>query len=386
MIYSVAINNFKSLVDFRMDLGKFTCLVGLNGSGKSTVLQALDFLGNLMLDDLDMNRWLASRRWKASDMLSKTGGARFRRNTIHFEVEMTVGEASIRWNGGFNCAESFLRCTLETIGTLDGVSLLRVRDGRYSLGDDTFRTIDFKYHGSILSRLKETALKSFPLLQAVRKQISSIQSLDLLSPSQMKERARERSQVGLGGEGLAAYISSFSDGERCELVDRVRKLYPLLEAVEIVSLRSGWKDLVFSETYSGSLVSGARHINDGLLRLVAILAHLVKGERFLLFDEIENGINPEIIEELMQQLIEARQQVLITTHSPMILNWLDDETARRSIVLLYRNDSGHTRSMRFFDLPGASEKLGVLGPGEVFLDTYLGEAVAHQIESAKSEE
>ena len=384
MILSVAVKNFKSLVDFRLDFEKFTCLVGLNGAGKSTMLQALDFLGNLMLEDVDVNRWLASRRWKASDMLSRTGQEKYRR-TIHFEVEMNVGETSIRWSGGFNCTEPYLRCTSETVETLAGEPLLRVLDGQYSLGDDAYRKIDFKYQGSVLSRLKMTLLKSYPLLLAVRDQVASIQSLDLLSPSQMKERARERAQVGLGGEGLAAYIFNFSDDERHELTDRLRRLYPLFESMEIVSMRSGWKDLEFLERYGGGLVSGARHINDGLLRLVAILAHLVKGERFLLFDEIENGINPEIIGELMRQLVEARQQVVVTTHSPMILNWLDDETARRSVVLLYRNERGHTRSMRFFDLPDASKKLGVLGPGEVFLDTYLGEAVA-SLESNESVE
>ncbi len=335
-----------------------------------------------MLEDVDVNRWLASRRWKASDMLSRIGQKNYRR-TIHFEVEMSIGEDSIRWSGGFNCTEPYLRCTSETVETLDGAPLLRVLDGRYSLGDEAYRKIDFKYQGSVLSRLKRTLLKSYPLLLAVREQVASIQSLDLLSPSQMKERARERAQVGLGGEGLAAYIFSFSDDERRELTDRLQRLYPLFESMEIVSMRSGWKDLEFLERYGGGLVSGARHINDGLLRLVAILAHLVKGERFLLFDEIENGVNPEIIEELMRQLVEARQQVVVTTHSPMILNWLDDETARRSVVLLYRNERGHTRSMRFFDLPDASKKLGVLGPGEVFLDTYLGEAVA-SLESIKS--
>lgn len=382
MILSVAVKNFKSLVDFRLDFEKFTCLVGLNGAGKSTVLQALDFLGNLMLEDVDVNRWLASRRWKASDMLSRSGQEKYRR-TIQFEVEMNVGETSVRWSGGFNCTEPYLRCTSETVETLAGEPLLRVLDGQYSLGDEAYRKIDFKYQGSVLSRLKKTLLKSFPLLLAVREQVASIQSLDLLSPSQMKERARERAQVGLGGEGLAAYIFNFSDDERHELTDRLRRLYPLFESMEIVSMRSGWKDLEFLERYGGGLVSGARHINDGLLRLVAILAHLVKGERFLLFDEIENGINPEIIGELMRQLVEARQQVVVTTHSPMILNWLDDETAKRSVVLLYRNEHGHTRSMRFFDLPDASKKLGVLGPGEVFLDTYLGEAVA-SLESTES--
>lgn len=41
-----------SLVDFSLPmpphaLGRFVCLIGLNGAGKSTVLQALDFLGTL---------------------------------------------------------------------------------------------------------------------------------------------------------------------------------------------------------------------------------------------------------------------------------------------------------------------------------------------------
>ena len=41
VIRSFYIDNFKSLVDFRLppaphQLGAFTCLVGLNGAGKST--------------------------------------------------------------------------------------------------------------------------------------------------------------------------------------------------------------------------------------------------------------------------------------------------------------------------------------------------------------
>ena len=39
---SITANNFKSLIDFRLDLADFTCLIGLNGSGKSTVLQLID--------------------------------------------------------------------------------------------------------------------------------------------------------------------------------------------------------------------------------------------------------------------------------------------------------------------------------------------------------
>ena len=43
-IQSIEASDFKSLVDFRLRLAKYSCLIGLNGVGKSTVLQFIDFL------------------------------------------------------------------------------------------------------------------------------------------------------------------------------------------------------------------------------------------------------------------------------------------------------------------------------------------------------
>jgi predicted ATPase len=135
---------------------------------------------------------------------------------------------------------------------------------------------------------------------------------------------------------------------------------------------SGWKDIEITEDFSGhKLRSKARHINDGLLRLMAILSQLQSANDFLLFDEIENGINPEIIAFLVKTLVETEHQVLVTTHSPLILNYLDDEIAKAGLVMLYKNNAGHTRAVRLFDLPAMAEKLTVMGPGEVFADTDL---------------
>jgi len=52
MITSIWIDNFKSLVDFKIELAKFNCVVGLNGAGKSTLLHALDFISQLMVGDI----------------------------------------------------------------------------------------------------------------------------------------------------------------------------------------------------------------------------------------------------------------------------------------------------------------------------------------------
>ena len=115
----------------------------------------------------------------------------------------------------------------------------------------------------------------------------------------------------------------------------------------------------------------ARHINDGLLRLLTILAQTQTAHSFLLFDEIENGVNPELVEKLVNVLLNAPQQVLVTTHSPMILNYLPDDVARESVMLIYRTPKGYTQATPFFTIPAIARKLGLLGPGEAFVDTDL---------------
>jgi len=65
------------------------------------------------------------------------------------------------------------------------------------------------------------------------------------------------------------------------------------------------------------------------------------------------------------------KQVIVTTHSPVILNFLEDAVAREGVMLLYKTDEGETEARRYFDLPETSHKLRGLGPGEVFVDTDL---------------
>jgi len=62
---------------------------------------------------------------------------------------------------------------------------------------------------------------------------------------------------------------------------------------------------------------------------------------------------------------------MVTTHSPMILNYLPDDVAKESVILLYKTRQGITRCKRYFDIPATAHKLKALAPGEVFVDTDL---------------
>ena len=159
----------------------------------------------------------------------------------------------------------------------------------------------------------------------------------------------------------------------------MHSFYPQFKELTVKSLKSGLRQLEFEESFGCGSSTDANHINDGMLRVLAIIAQAHTDHSFLLFDEIENGINPALVPKLMEYLVnltrDGRKQVMVTTHSPVILNYLDDEVAKEGVILLYKKQDGKTRSIRYFDIPENARKLKSLGPGEVFVDTDLTELV-----------
>lgn len=361
MIKSIWVDNFKSLVNFNIELAKFNCVVGLNGAGKSTLLQALDFVSQLMLGDVE--EWLKTRHWESSDLNSKLT----KKSNIDFKVKLDIEGRAVVWSGSFN--RSSLSCTKEQI-TDDGEKIFSVEDAGYTFGGRR-HDIVFDYQGSLLSRLKDN--QQGTTLRGVKELILNIRSLDLISPELLRSQTRSaKGKLGLGGEKLSAFIHESGIEAKSRLRQTLAEVYPQLDSIVTKSLRSGWKQLEVNEHYGDrKLTSTARHVNDGMLRLMAILLQLDIGNAFLLFDEIENGINPELIEYLIDHLVGTSDQVLVTTHSPMILNFMEDEVAKKGVHYLYKTEEGFTRSIKLFDIPSMAKKLQFMGPGEAFIDTDL---------------
>jgi len=388
MITRLHIENFKSLVDFYLPdpnhkLGNFVCLIGMNGSGKSTVLQALDFLAQMFHGR--MSEWCERRDWDPKDLASRIpmiqewivrDGRKILRPSripamISFEVDFDFDGREVSWIGRFN--RSTLRCTSEDI-MVSGESkpifthsegFLQVNPGKAD--HYTRETKGLIYEGSVLSvfEIEEELPKRIKAL------MMGLKSLELLAPQAMRRRSRKGEDIGYGGEKLAAFLDRIPQKEWEHLNETIRGFFPTLENLWVSNVRGGWKRVTSTEKHGVKCNITAAHMNDGTLRVLAILAQAYSTHPVLLFDEIENGINPEIVEKLVDFLVGMKKQVIVTTHSPMILNYLEDRVARESVFLLYRDDAGWTRATRFFDLPETNSKLRALGPGEVFVDTNL---------------
>jgi len=98
----------------------------------------------------------------------------------------------------------------------------------------------------------------------------------------------------------------------------------------------------------------------------------------LLFDEIENGFNPSIIKEIVNLLLQTEKQILVTTHSPEVLQYIPDDLAQQAVKFIYKDKKGATLSADFFNDEETNKKLRALSPGEVFLDVDL-ESLAKRI-------
>ncbi len=386
-LHSCQINNFKSLDKFRLDFSKFTCLIGLNSSGKSTILQAVDFISQQMRGD--MSGWLSSRNWEADELNSKVTS----QNYIKIILLFFYNEEFYAWTFMFDT--TLKRSARESIKLITDFkdrskdkTIFKVEDSKFEIdknGDMKNGDIIQEYEGSFLAKLKHGLLPE--VIIEFRKYLQNIYSLDLLSPRELRKESKDSLTLGLSGDNLSSFLNTFDDTQKQNILKNLQKCYPNIEDYNIESTANGYYRLEISEKFKGKTVTNeAKYLNDGVLRLIAIFAQLETPKSFLLFDEIENGINSELIEFIMDILIASKHQIIVTTHSPMILNYIEDDIAKKSVKYIYKTKEGLTQSIPFFDIPSMAEKLEYIGAGSAYVDTNLEELIEEIEEVKKSEE
>lgn len=370
MLKHLTITNFKSLMDTKIKLEKNTFLIGLNGSGKTTILQSIDFLSAIAKGMV--SQWLKTRGWERTELTFSGKNKKL----IEYQIEFQLSEdRHYKWQFSFN--RDLLRNTFERIEKIiDGqsFSLLEVKEGNYLLRVHEHVTkrdkITFNYEGSILSVLKKEIIGNE--LIDIHNFFAEIKSAELLSPILMKtKRARQSDgEIGLGGEKLSAFIYELPEEKKEKLLKELKRFFPYVEKIQARSIKAGWKKLQLNENFKNNQINiDIKHMSDGFLRIMAILSQLLSSESVLLFDEIEDGVNQELFNLLVELLLTSPHQTVVATHSPLLLNYLDDDTAKRSIVFVYRDSNGITWTANFFDILKKIQKYDkemfeLFGPGE----------------------
>src|SRR5271168_1639950 len=93
MIRKVRVENFKSIPDLTLDLGRVTVLIGANGSGKTNILEAIALASAAAQNKLD-NEFLISRGIRVTEtrfMSSAFGRISVSHKAIKLSVETDDG-------------------------------------------------------------------------------------------------------------------------------------------------------------------------------------------------------------------------------------------------------------------------------------------------------
>lgn len=96
-------------------------------------------------------------------------------------------------------------------------------------------------------------------------------------------------------------------------------------------------DYLFLEFYIGNRWLSWNQLSDGTKRLFNLISQISSSENNAFIEEPELGIHPDQLHKLMDFLIEQskEKQIIITTHSPEVLNAIHPDELDRIIVTRY---------------------------------------------------
>ena len=384
-ITEVQIENYRSLAHVVVPLSRLTVLVGPNGSGKSNFTDALRFVadslnGTLSLALKQRGGIGAVRRISAGH--PNNFGVRLRANLsddtlVDFSFEIAAASA-----GNFVVRRE--RCEVRRLFQVNAA--YEVQNGEFTAQVPGIRARiePDRFALTILSATEEFR-PVFDFLSRMR------------FYSLVPDRIREIQDPDAGdvltrdGSNAAAVLREMKRNNRDDY-DRVcrllSKVVPGVSAVEYHSL--GQKETLKFKQDVGSdwpWTFEALNMSDGTLRVLGILLAVYQSSTpaVVVIEEPEATIHPAAMDVLVQILRDGqyRSQVLVTTHSPDVI---DNKAISDENIRVVEKQRGRTivSTMGLLSRESVKQKLYSLGDlmrsGELEPDRDAAEALSQQLD------
>lgn len=395
MITLIEALNYRCLRYLSQPLDRFHVLVGPNASGKTTFLDAIAFLGDLVNDGLDSA--IQSRTPNFDDLLYARTGSRFELavearippeflevvsnegnySTVRYEVsigyeedrsEVVILSETLKLIGKTDCERGESQRSLfpEASAQPDSIILPDRKPGTRTIlkkvpgGNDNFYSEVYQSKGkgwapsfklgprrSTLANLPEDETK-FPVSTWLKNYlIDGVQEIALDSYAmRLASPPGQSRKFKTDGSNLPWVIAELEEKYPSEFQDWILHLRTALG--DLRGIRTGEfpdtkKKYILLE-YDTGIEVPSWTTSDGTLRLLALTlpAYLPDLEGVFLIEEPENGIHPRAIETMYQSLSNVYDsQILMATHSPVILSNVEPEQ-----VLCFAKHDGATDIVR----------------------------------------
>lgn len=125
------------------------------------------------------------------------------------------------------------------------------------------------------------------------------------------------------------------------------------------------------------------HMSDGFMRILALCAipEFDENVSMVLLDEVEDGIEPHILPELIKFISSTSKcQFIMTSHSPYLVNFFDLE----QVCFMARRNDGQTVMAKANEMEIFKEGAEYFGVGEIWANASL-KTVSDAVKSATQE-
>ena len=344
--------NYGCLLDVTAPLTPLHAFIGPNDSGKSTLLHGMRTLVHLASGEFSFDgKWYPFDPFISNVSLIAKPASR----DIKLEVDVDDGWYSYRTEVGLD--EERVSVSHEGILDRERYSLNRRRGDDHKeknlSGDDDHARVFLQLAAARLVRFDPDALRK---------------PSGLIPEEESVEFVDER---GFGLPGVYFSLRNLGDQVFASIVDGVQRHFKTVKGLRVKAVTSGTVELE-AELRNGTRV-GADRMSEGLLYYLAFAAlrHLQPAS-LLLVEEPENGLHPsriaEVIKILRTIVNETGTQVVMATHSPLVINELRPE----EVSVVTRTEAAGTKVTPIVETHNFEKRFSNYSLGELWLSYANG--------------
>ena len=330
MLSKLKVQHYKSLFNTKVDLEPLTVFIGPNGSGKSNICEALAILSNFLQALVDSGDNVAYVKSFFAQSLQAISSKQLSIESKfwHGKPDYLSFEVSTLSKTEDNPSEAFRN-----------ISNLSVYFNYPQ------QTVSLEFKGIDVSTDKHTnplrifLIRSNYLDSSVANALKKVSIYDF-APFDLANNVPSTGSMERTGQGIAYALVDILHSNRKSFDELEERLTLLVPNIQRISLPRGNNQnflLELVDKYSNHHIP-ASDISDGTLRLLAFLTALYQEDTpsIICFEEIENGVHPWLLHKMMELLkIVSTEgitgnpvQVLVTTHSPVLLNYVEPHQVR----------------------------------------------------------
>ena len=417
------IHNYKSFYDTTIELGKFNIIIGENNSGKSNIIDVLEFIDIAMSKDIeraisdkggydnlknyttDEEKIIIRATFDKSHIKDTffpnkhiyaivhgegeyTLSFSFTKKNIFFSIYVDMNFRIIKDRGTDNelIERVFKFENNEHIKKLKSNSVKFIISNKRTFNSNNKTSKLYIYKTINREFIEENLSEIFHFIDIFKGENLSIRTnmpkyiyTYYFNIETIKDNSHKDSIVELKKDG----------GNLGKSIFKIKKKYPnLFEAISNSMICTVNEiDAIYIEEVFGNYLIGFKErnhnigvdiVSDGTINLLAIITSLNQDENkavLLAFDEPERHLHLKAVNYLLDSFRESKKQIIITTHSTEILKNANLE----EIIFIYRDRDGDTQSLKATDIPnleGKMEKLGYDRPlslDELIADNIIGD-------------